>query len=71
MATITIELEDTESEILNNEARELGLSVSQLASTIVGSHTRMTKGKPLDAAFQKSMTDTFRDHAEVYRRLAQ
>lgn len=71
--TIQIELDEPGLAVLEQEASRLGVTVEQLAGTVLRSHIGSLGGRHLDAsnaAFRKAMTDTFRDNEEVYRRLA-
>jgi hypothetical protein len=73
--TITIQLDEPGLQKLREEAEGLGVSVDQLAQAIVERHAlRSPGGMPSDVVdeetFRKVKADTFRENAELYRRLA-
>jgi hypothetical protein len=71
--TITIDLDGPGFSALAEEASGLGVSVEQLADTIIRRHLRARTAKGTiadDEVFRKAMADTFRENEEVYRRLA-
>jgi hypothetical protein len=71
--TITIQLDGPGLAALQQEAANLGVSVEQLADTIIQRHVRGRAGLgPVvdEATFRKAMADTFRENEELYRRLA-
>ncbi len=71
--TIMINLDEPGFSALAEEASRLGVSVEQLADSIVRRHIRTRAGQggvATDESFRMAMADTFRENEEVYRRLA-
>lgn len=69
--TITIDVAGSSLVRLQSEADRLGVSVEQLAKTVIERHTDRPEVGTLDEiTFRKLMTDTFRENDELYRRLA-
>jgi hypothetical protein len=60
-------------DLLRAEATELGLSLEQLAGTILECHARTRAGGKTvisDDVFRRAMADTFRENDALYERLA-
>ena len=69
MSTVTLTLSDDKLARLADEARDRGLTVEALLEQVAADH--VARGRVVsDAAFQKAKAHTFRENAELYRRLA-
>lgn len=70
---VTVHVDTPFLDLLRVEATELGMSLEQLAGTILQSHARArSSGKSVatDDAFRRAMADTFRENDALYQRLA-
>lgn len=78
--TITISINDGEALMLQKQADSAGMSLDNYVQTILAHHSKRSAGvaqSPTEAVsklspdFLRAMDDTFREHAELYHRLAQ
>jgi len=70
---LTVHIDTPLLDLLRSEATELGLSLEELAGTILRSHARArTGGKTFasDEVFRQAMEATFGENHELYERLA-
>jgi hypothetical protein len=69
MSTVTLTLPDDKLAVLADMARQEGTTVESFLERVVVERALQSSVVP-DDVFRRAMDDSFREHAELYRRLA-
>ena len=72
--TLMLQLDSPFLDSLRQEAEALGVSLEELAKTVLQDHARLREGNRRvadDATFRAALSASVTEHAELLRRLAQ